>query len=40
MNILVIMFNNENEITSKSLDPYEDSVLIDYLKKIRSLTME
>ena len=32
MNTLDIMFNNENEITSKSLDPYEDSILIDYLK--------
>ena len=32
MNTLDIGFNNENKINSKSLDPYEDSVLIDYLK--------
>ena len=32
MNIVELESNNENEPSSKGLDPYEDSILIDYLK--------
>ena len=32
MNIVEFESNNENEPSSKGLDPYEDSILIDYLK--------